>query len=69
MTYTPLFQFRHWTCLVRIPGNTMENPFFATTWMYGFCGFMLSFGVLLTESQPELTPESQLNILIPNMGG
>ena len=57
-TYTLLFQFRHWTCLVHIPGNTMGNPFLATTWMYGFCGFLLSFGVLLSESLPELTPES-----------
>ena len=45
-TYTPPFQFRHWTCLVRIPGNTMGNPFLATTWMYGFCGFLLSFGAM-----------------------
>ena len=44
--------------LVRIPGNTKGNPFFATTRMYGFCGFLLSFGVLLSESLPELTPES-----------
>ena len=57
-TYTPPFQFRHWTCLVCILGNTMGNPFFATTWMYGFCGFLLSFGVLLSESLPELTLES-----------
>ena len=38
-TYTPPFQFRHWTCVVHIPGNTMGNPFFATTWMYGFVAF------------------------------
>ena len=49
-TYTSPFQFRHWTCLVRIPGNTMGNPFLGTTWMYGFCGFLLSFGVLLSQS-------------------
>ena len=35
--------------------------------MYGFCGFVLSFGVLLSESLPELTPESELNILVPNV--
>ena len=41
---TALSQFCHWTCIVHIPGNTMGNSFFTTTWTYGFCGFVLSFG-------------------------
>ena len=37
----------------------MGDAFFRDyTLMYGFCGFVLSFGVLLSESLPELTPES-----------
>ena len=27
MAYTPPSQISHWTCVIRIPGNTMGNPF------------------------------------------
>ena len=35
--------------LISSPGN----PFFTPTWICEFCGFVLSFGVLLIESLPE----------------
>ena len=43
--YTPPFQFRHWTCPVCIPGNTMGNPFFCdylNVWILWLSAFMWS---------------------------
>ena len=45
MFYTPPFQFRHWTCLVRIPGNTVGNPFFCNylnVWILWLSAFIWS---------------------------
>ena len=37
----------------------LGNPLFATTWMYGFCGFVLSLeSCMLSEGLPELTLKS-----------
>ena len=43
MTCTPPSQFHHWTCIVNIPGNTIGNPFLATTWRYGLRGCLCAF--------------------------